>query len=364
MIPRILAFTIILSPAAQDGEVDRILLRFNQRREKVQGAAEFRRLLDETRGDLERFLRENPKHKDAARASYHVAESQLSSGQFEDGMKRLNALLKDHPESEFAVSARFAIGEALLQKEDDAGARAAFEEFARVHPKDERALYARIYVAVTHQNEGRYDQAAELLQAARRDFKDRPESWSAVMQLAIVHHVQQKNADARRALEEVIRDCPDRDAAQAARRHLAEYLKVGQEPPAFREKDLSGAELALEPLRGRVVVLYFFDSSITTAVGEAAFLKKTREAFKAEDLQIVGVSLDLDRKDLVFFRDVHKVSWPLLHDGKGYDGRLARLYDVRLLPALTVIDRKGKIRFFNIAGKDLRFAISKLLEEK
>jgi len=308
MILRIFLLTILVAP--QDGEVDRILLRFNQRREKIQGGAEFRRLLDETRTDLERFLRENPRHKDAARASYHVAESLLPLGQFDEALKRLNALLKEHPESEFAASARFAIGEALLQKEDDAGARAAFEEFARVHPKDERALYARIYAAVTHQNENRYDPAAELLQAVRRDFKDRPESWSAVMQLAIVRHVQEKNADARRALEEVIRDCPDRDAAQAARRHLAEYLKVGQEPPAFREKDLSGAETALEPLRGRVVVLYFFDSSVTTAVGEAAFLRKVREAFKPEDLQVLGVSLDLDRKDLVLFRDVHKVSWP------------------------------------------------------
>jgi hypothetical protein len=76
------------------------------------------------------------------------------------------------------------------------------------------------------------------------------------------------------------------------------------------------------------------------------------------------VSLDVDRKDLVLLRETARITWPILHDGKGFDGRLARLYDVRLLPSLRVIDRKGKLRFFNLAGKDLRFAVAKLLEEK
>ncbi len=364
MIPSLLALALAAAPPSQDGEVDRILLRFTQRRDRVRGGTEFRQLLEETRADLERFLRENPRHKDSARASYHVAESLLSSGQLDAALERLRAVLREHPESDQAASARFAIGEALLQKEDDTGARAAFEEFSRSHPKDERAVFARIWAAVTFQNEGDYARAAELLEAARREHRERPESWSAVMQLAIVRHVQEDHAGARRALEEVIRDCPDREAVQAARRHLAEYLKVGQAPPAFQEKDLAGTETGLESLRGRVVVFYFFDSTLATAVPEAAFLRRAREGFKPEELQIVGVSLDLDRKDLVLFRDVHKLSWPLLHDGKGFDGKLARLYDVRLLPALTVIDRKGKVRFFNIAGKDLRFAVTKLLQEK
>jgi TolA-binding protein len=359
-----LALTILSLAGPQEGEVDRILLRFNQRREKARSAAEFRKILEETRADLDRFLRESPGHKDAPRARLHSAESLLAAGQVPEALERLRALVKDFPDSESAASARFAIGEALLQKEDDPGARAAFEEFARVHPKDERAVFARIYAAVTHQNEGSYARAEEQLLGVRREFRERPESWSATMQLAIVYHVQQKNLEARRTLEEVIRDCPDREAVQAARRHLEAYLKVGQDPPAFSEKDLSGADVALEPLRGRVVVVYFFDSSLTTAVPEAAFLRKARDAFKPEELQIVGVSLDLDRKDLVLLRDSHRLSWPLLWDGKGYDGKLARLYDVRLLPSLTVLDRKGKIRFFNLAGKDLRFAIARLLEEK
>jgi hypothetical protein len=31
---------------------------------------------------------------------------------------------------------------------------------------------------------------------------------------------------------------------------------------------------------------------------------------------------------------------------------------------VTLIDRKGKIRFYNVAGRDFRNCVSKLLEEK
>jgi len=51
-------------------------------------------------------------------------------------------------------------------------------------------------------------------------------------------------------------------------------------------------------------------------------------------------------------------------DLDGVDGRTARAFDVRGLPALTLIDRKGKIRFYNIAGRDFRNAVAKLLQEK
>lgn len=359
-----LALAIFLLLGAQESDVDRIMLRFKQRATQAKSEAAFKKALADARADLERFLREKPKDKDAHRAAWHVAESWLSEGDLDKALEALAAFLKEHPASEHAPSARYARGEVLLQREEDAAARAAFEEFLKLHPKDERALFARMYVAVTFQNERKYDEAAEILKAAREAYPDRRESWGAMMQLAVVHHVQEKNKEARAVLEEVIRGCPDREAVEIARRHLSEYLKIGDPAPAFAERDLKGGEFSLEKQRGRVVVLHFLDPGLTTAVTEAGFLKRARQAFKPEDLQILGVSVNPDAKDLNLFASEIKVDWPLHFDAKGYDGKLARLYEVRLLPALTVIDRKGRLRFFNVANRDLRNCISKLLEEK
>jgi TolA-binding protein/peroxiredoxin len=349
---------------AQDSDVDRIMLRFRQRASQIKNESLFKKLLAETRAELEKFLQAKPKDRDSHRAAWHIAESYLISQEPEKALERIDLLLRDYPSTEFAPQARFARADLRLQREDDAGARAAFEEFLKLHPKDERALLARMGIAVTLQNERRYDEAGVIFKAVRDEQKGRPESWGATMQLAVLRHVQENNTEARAVLEELVRNCPDREAVEVARRHLAEYLKVGQDAAPFAERDLGGAEFSIEKQRGKVSVLYFFDSGLTTAVSEAAFLKRIRQSFTPGDVQVMGVSVNADRRELSLFLTEAQVDWPVHFDGKGYDGKLARLYEARILPALLVIDRKGKIRFFNVAGRDLRNCISKLLEEK
>jgi peroxiredoxin len=313
-------------------------------------------------------VRENPKHKDVPRATFQIAETYLASQENDLAYERLQAYLKDFPTASDVPSARFAVAEIQLDKEKDAEARASFEEFAKLYPADDRTVYARLYIAVTYQNEKRYDEAAEKLKAVREEFKTRKESWGAMMQLAVLYHVQEKNSDARKVLEEVVRDCPEKEPVEIARRHLTEYLKVGQDAPGFVEKDIEGAETSLEKLRGRVVVLYFFDPATASALAEATFLKKAKEeaakAGRGEDLQLVGVSIGTDRKEIALYKSMARADWRLVHDGRGIDGKFARLYDVRGLPSLLVIDRKGKIRFYNIAGRDFRNSIARLIEEK
>jgi TolA-binding protein/peroxiredoxin len=352
----------------QDGELDRIMIRFQQRREKVRSETEFRRLLADSRLELEQFLRDNPKHKDSARATFQIAETYLSGQDYDHAYERLHDYLKGFPDGADAPSARFAIAEIQLEREKDPEARASFEEFAKLYPRDDRTIFARLYTAVTLQNERKYDEAAALLKEARQEFKDRKESWGAVMQLAVVYHVQEKNAEARKTLEEIIRDCPDREPVEIARRHLSAYLRIGQDAPGFAEKDIEGRDASLEKLRGKVVVVYFFDPGSGQSATEAVFLKRAREEAakngRDEELQLVGVSIGVDRKDMAIYKAQARCDWPLFFDGRGIDGKFARLYDVRGLPSVTVVDRRGKIRFFNIAGRDFRNSVSKLLEER
>jgi TolA-binding protein/peroxiredoxin len=367
MIAALLTVLAVLPPV-QDGEVDRILVRFQQRRQNVRSEAEYRRLLADSRTELEQFLKDNPKHKDAPRAAFQIAETYLSAQDRDRGLEKLQGYLRDYPTGEDAPAARFALAEILLEQEKDGEARAQFEEFVKLHPDDERALIARLYIAVTWQNQGRYDEAAALLRSARQDYKTRKESWGAMMQLAIVLHVQEKNAEAKKTLEQIINECPDREPVEIARRHLGEYMKAGQDAPLFADKDIDGRDTEIAKLKGKVVVVYFFDPAAPAAVPEAAFLRRAREeaakAGKGDDLQIIGISIGTERKEIPLYKAQAKADWSLIFDGKGIDGRFARLFDVRGLPSMTVIDRKGKIRFYNIAGRDFRNCIAKLLEEK
>lgn len=337
----------------QDGEVDRLLAGHDQKMRLARTPGDARRVLAETREKLDAFAKAHPKHADAPRAAWHAAESLLATGETDPALERLRALIKDHPDATSTTNARFAVAEALIDKEDWAGARAAADEFLKKHPKDERAFFAKALTASAFAGEGDYDKAADTLRAARDAHKDKPESWGALLQIAVFRHAQGKPDAARAALDEVIQSCPDRDTQDVARLHLSAYLKMGEERPAVA---------GTEGLAGKVGVLYFFDSTYAPAVGELRALRKLRAAIP--DLALAGVSMDLDKKDLASFTTEEKPDWPILHDGKGYDGAAARAFDVRRLPSLWVVDRKGRLRYHNLAGQDLKRAISGLLQEK
>jgi len=353
---------LLLAALAQDGEVDRVLAGHEQKMRAVRSPGESRRVLAETRAKLDEFLKAHPKHPDVPRAAWHAAESLLGAGELDPALERLRALVRDHPDAAPTSNARFAIGEALLDKEDWAGARAAAADFLQRHPKDERAFFAKAMTGSAYAAEGDYDRAVETLLAARDAHKDRPESWGALLQAAVYRHARARNDEARRALDEVIQSCPDTETRDLARLHLSAYLKVGGELPAFAGKDTRGADAGVDALSGKVGVIYFFDSTFAPAVGELRALKKIREALP--DVAILGVSMDLEKKDLAAFMVQERPDWPVLHDGKGYDGAAARAYDVRRVPALWVVDRKGRLRYHNLAGADLRRAIAGLLQEK
>jgi TolA-binding protein/peroxiredoxin len=355
---------LLLAALAQDGEVDRVLAGHDQKMRAVRNPGDGRRVLAETRAKLDAFVKANPKHPDVPRAAWHAAESLLAAGELDPALERLRALIRDHPDAASASHARFAIGEALLDKEDWAGARAAAADFLQRHPKDERAFFAKALTGSAYAAEGDYDRAADTLRGARDAHKDRPESWGALLQIAAYRHAQGRNDEARKALDEVIQNCPDRDTQDVARLHLTAYLKLGGERPAFAGKDAQGKETGVDVLAGKVGVIYFFDSTFEPAVAELRSLKKIRDGLASPDLAILGVSIDLDKKELLAFTSQERPEWPVLHEGKGYDGAAARAYDVRRLPSLWVCDRKGRLRYHNLAGPDLRRAIAGLLQEK
>ena len=55
------------------------------------------------------------------------------------------------------------------------------------------------------------------------------------------------------------------------------------------------------------------------------------------------------------------VEWPQLHDGRGYNGDLARQFEVTSLPTSVLIDREGRVRALNLRGELLIAAIDVLV---
>jgi len=75
---------------------------------------------------------------------------------------------------------------------------------------------------------------------------------------------------------------------------------------------------------------------------EVPLLKALHEKYR-NDLVILGISVDvsLDRLDRVVKEK--EMTWPILADGKEFDGPIPTAYHIQGTPDLFVLDRQGRI---------------------
>jgi peroxiredoxin/predicted negative regulator of RcsB-dependent stress response len=358
-----LLFGVLPFLSVQESELDRILRQFKQARTSARTDEEYGRSISVAREALREYLRKNPDAPDAAKASWHRVETYLYSMEFPTAIEGFDKFVADNPGNSRVASARLAAAELCMRLERDADARRRLESWKKMHAGDPRLFQVRIFLAALLVFEKKFDEAAAALQRLRDDHEGKPEEWTAAMQLAACHHVAEKNRKAREVLEEVAKGCPDTGLAGTARQYLREYALLGRTLPSKKETDQEGKTLHLGAHAGKVVILYFFTSRIPIAEGEADFLRRTRARFDGKDLVILGVCIDPEKKDFRAFQVAQDISWPLYYDGNGLNGYLARLYAVHGIPSLRVLDRRGRVRFYNVSGRDLRLAVKKLVAE-
>ncbi|HZH09797.1 MAG TPA: peroxiredoxin [Microvirga sp.] len=91
-------------------------------------------------------------------------------------------------------------------------------------------------------------------------------------------------------------------------------LTPGSEAPAFSLPATGGAEISLESLRGRKVVLYFYPKDDTSGCTlEAQHFQALRKNFEAAGTDIIGVSPD-PIKSHDRFRAKYGLEFPLASD--------------------------------------------------
>ncbi len=117
--------------------------------------------------------------------------------------------------------------------------------------------------------------------------------------------------------------------------------------PAFTLAKLDGSgELALESLRGKVVVLNFWASWCGPCKDETPLLQKGWERWQGKDVVFVGIDVKDFRGDARSFVRKFGVTYPNVYDGKGSTvGR----YGVTGFPETYFIDARGRV-VYRIAG--------------
>ena len=143
-------------------------------------------------------------------------------------------------------------------------------------------------------------------------------------------------------------------AAPPAVKREGPDLSPGREALAFAVLDTAGQEVRVpDGYRSKLLLLDFWASWCGPCLTEIPSTVEAGRRFRGDGLEIVGVSLDgaASGPALKALAAKTGMGWPQVHDGKGWQSDLARLYGVSSIPFRVLVDgTTGRI----VASGDLR----------
>jgi cytochrome c biogenesis protein CcmG/thiol:disulfide interchange protein DsbE len=123
--------------------------------------------------------------------------------------------------------------------------------------------------------------------------------------------------------------------------------KTGPAPTFHLPRLDAGGKLALASLRGKAVVLNFWQSSCDPCKAEAPALERTWQQYRKQGLVVVGVDVYDFATDARKFARKYGVTYPLVHDVRG--GTIDS-YGLTGYPETFFVDRTGKLVPVHLEG--------------
>ncbi len=184
---------------------------------------------------------------------------------------------------------------------------------------------------------------------------------------AMVYAAMLANKTKQEKLKEELLAALERDHIEDGR--IRAFLRrVGRHPDVGRPFEaeltrLDGTKLTLpDDLKGKVLVIDFWAMWCPPCVKYMPHMKNIYAKLKSRDVEIVGISLDKERKKLVEFIQKEKLTWVHTYTGKFWADPTVVKYGVTGIPSVWVVGRNGKV-VSDDARANLEATIVKALQE-
>lgn len=157
------------------------------------------------------------------------------------------------------------------------------------------------------------------------------------------------------------------DNIQKLRKGIENSLKTQEGMPYidFELQTTEGkpAKISDFVTKNKVVVIDFWASWCGPCRNSLPAMKKMYSKFRKKGLEIVGVSLDQKKDAWIKAIKEEGITWPQISDIKGWKCKGSKLYGVRGIPSMFVIDKDGKIVLSDSHNvKEVEKKVSELLK--
>lgn len=216
-----------------------------------------------------------------------------------------------------------------------------FQHYIGVNQPDKAVVHVRRFAEMTP------DKAAA------------PNAWIMVYR---IESQREKNAEAMSALKTVLSKYPQSPEAAFAKAALEGLKRIGK-PLKLKFTALSGKKIDLADYRGKVVLVDFWATWCKPCLTEIPGMIKLYDEKKKEGFEIIGISFDKDKQEMLDYAKKAGMTWPQYFDGKGWDNKLGKTFGIKSIPATFLVDRKGVLRAVGLRGKQLAERVDGLLKE-
>lgn len=127
-----------------------------------------------------------------------------------------------------------------------------------------------------------------------------------------------------------------KDLAQETR------VRTGLPAPDFSAVTLDGSTITLSEYRGKYVLLDFWHTRCGPCIEDIPDLIALHQKFE-EDLVLIGVSNDQDRRAVTELVRQHGMPWIQVIDPLDNCSKVRHMYDVSSWPSYVLVDREGNV---------------------
>lgn len=210
--------------------------------------------------------------------------------------------------------------------------------------------------------------------ALARDYPNQLNGYQCLMEALGDYEYEGNLPQARKLAAELLGSAAPPDIKRWTGGFL-HRLDSANQPVALKFTAVDGREVDLAQLRGKVVLVDFWGTHCGPCVAELPNVKAAFEKFQSQGFEVVGISCDTDKDELVKFVTDKAIPWPQYFDGQQQTkNKFTQDFGVDGIPHMFLVDKKGLLRFDHVRAGDkyhpkgdtmsFEEKIAKLLAEK